>query len=62
MLSTSEYLSTSYRSDQELIDGRLIERNVGEYDHSNLLGALIAWLEAGNANGTFVSYRDKGYE
>jgi Uma2 family endonuclease len=44
MLSTSEYLSTSYRPDQELIDGRLIERNVGEYDHSNLLGALIAWL------------------
>jgi Uma2 family endonuclease len=44
MLSTSEYLSTSYRPDQELIDGQLIERNVGEYDHSNLQGALIAWL------------------
>jgi Uma2 family endonuclease len=44
LVSTSEYLSTSYRPDQELIDGRLLERNVGEYDHSNLQGALIAWL------------------
>jgi hypothetical protein len=44
MLSISEYLSTSYRPDQELIDGQLMERNVGEYDHSNLQGALIAWL------------------
>jgi Uma2 family endonuclease len=44
LVSISEYLSTSYRPDQELIDGQLIERNVGEYDHSNLQGALIAWL------------------
>lgn len=44
LVSTSEYLSTSYRPDRELVDGRLIERNVGEYDHSNLQGALIAWL------------------
>jgi Uma2 family endonuclease len=46
LVSTSEYLSASYRPDQELIDGRLIERNVGEYDHSNLQGALIVWLRS----------------
>lgn len=44
MISTKEYLSESYRPDRELIDGGLIDRNVGEYDHSNLQGALIAWL------------------
>jgi Uma2 family endonuclease len=45
IVSLSEYLSAIfYRPDRELIDGRLIERNVGEYDHSNLQGALIAWL------------------
>ncbi|HMJ61646.1 MAG TPA: Uma2 family endonuclease [Bryobacteraceae bacterium] len=46
LVSTGEYLSTSYRPDQELIDGHLIERNVGEYDHSNLQGALIFWLKS----------------
>jgi len=44
VVSVNEYLNTSYRPDQELLDGRLIERNVGEYDHSNLQGALIAWM------------------
>jgi Uma2 family endonuclease len=43
-ISPEEYLSTSYRPDQEMLDGELVERNVGEYDHSNLQGALVAWL------------------
>ena len=44
LVSTSEYLSTSYRPDQEMLEGQLIERNVGEYDHSNLQGAIVSWL------------------
>ncbi len=44
LVSVSEYLKTSYRPDQEMLEGRLVERNVGEYDHSNLRGALIAWM------------------
>jgi len=43
-VSVSDYLNTTYRPDLELLDGRLIERNVGEYDHSNLQGALVAWM------------------
>jgi Uma2 family endonuclease len=27
-----------------MLDGQLTERNVGEYDHSNPQGALVAWL------------------
>jgi Uma2 family endonuclease len=46
MTTTSEYLATSYRPDRELIDGQLVERNVGEWDHSNLLGALVGWMSA----------------
>ncbi len=46
LISTSEYLSSSFRPDRELIEGQLIERNVGEYDHSNLQGALVAWLRS----------------
>jgi len=44
LVSVSEYLNSSYRPDQEMLDGQLIERNVGEYDHSNLQGALVAWM------------------
>lgn len=44
LVSTSEYLATSYRPDRELIEGQLLERNVGEYDHSNLQGGLVAWI------------------
>lgn len=44
VVSVSEYLNTSYRPDQEMLDGQLVERNVGEYDHSNLQGALIIWM------------------
>lgn len=44
LVSIEEYLSTSYRPDRDLVDGQLVERNVGEYDHSNLQGALITWF------------------
>ena len=43
-VSVSKYLKTSYRPDQEMLEGRLVERNVGESDHSNLQGALVAWM------------------
>jgi Uma2 family endonuclease len=46
LISVDEYLATSYRPDQEFMEGQLCERNVGEYDHSNLQGALIAWLRS----------------
>lgn len=42
----SEYLTASYRPDLELVDGRLVARNMGEYDHSNLQGALVAWIRS----------------
>lgn len=35
-ISLQEYLETSYRPDCEFIDGELLERNVGEWDHSRL--------------------------
>ena len=44
LVSASEYLSTSYHPDQELLDGQLVNRNRGEFDHSNLQGALITQM------------------
>jgi len=44
LISVEEYLATSYRPDRELVDGQLLERNLGEYDHSDLQTALASWL------------------
>jgi Uma2 family endonuclease len=37
----SEYLNTSYRPDCEYVDGELVERNVGEWEHSRLQGLVL---------------------
>jgi Uma2 family endonuclease len=46
LISEEEYLSASYRPDVELIDGQLVERNLGEYDHSNMQRALVKWTDS----------------
>jgi Uma2 family endonuclease len=43
-ISIEEYLGTVYRPDCDYVDGVVEERNLGEYDHSNLQGALIAFF------------------
>jgi hypothetical protein len=43
-ISEAEYLATSYEPDREFEDGALIERNVGEQDHSWLQAALGAYF------------------
>ncbi len=40
----SEYLATSYRPDCDYLDGELLERNVGEWDHSRLQALLTRYL------------------
>ena len=40
----SEYLETSYRPDCDYLDGELLERNVGEWDHSRLQALLTGFL------------------
>ncbi len=44
LVSPQEYLATTYRPDCELLDGLIVERNVGEYEHSSLQAALAAWF------------------
>ena len=44
LMSIREYLSTSFRPDCDYVDGEIVERNVGEYDHSRLQGAIIFHL------------------
>jgi Uma2 family endonuclease len=44
LISESEYLRTDYQPDCEYADGILIERNVGEQEHSWLQAALAAYF------------------
>ena len=46
LVSVSEYLSTSYRPDCDYVDGVVLERNLGEYDHGRLQGELLAYFHA----------------
>lgn len=51
LIPVEEYLATSYRPDREYVDGRLLERNVGEHDHS-FLQALLT-IHFGNLRNRF---------
>jgi hypothetical protein len=47
-VSLKEYLNTSYRPDCDYLDGELLERNVGEVDHSRLQGMFVQGEAVGN--------------
>jgi Uma2 family endonuclease len=45
LISVEEYLNTSYEgADREYLDGRVVERNLGEQDHSWLQVVLSAFF------------------
>jgi len=46
LVPVEEYLSTSYDPDREYVDGRLIERSLGEFNHSFLQGIIFIALNA----------------
>jgi Uma2 family endonuclease len=46
LVSIQEYLSTSYRPDCDYVDGLVVERNLGRYDHARLQGEVFAYFHA----------------
>ena len=42
LVGVEEYLSTVYRPDCDYLDGVVVERNLGQFDHADLQGALSA--------------------
>jgi Uma2 family endonuclease len=40
----AEYLATSYRPDREYIDGEVVERNMGTWDHGRIQSLLNGWF------------------
>jgi len=45
LVSVEEYLRTSYSPDREYVDGRIVERNLGEKTHSSIQGNLLGWFQ-----------------
>jgi len=43
-LSITEYLNTDYDPDLEYVDGQLVERNVGKWEHARLQALLTIWF------------------
>ena len=41
-----DYLAKMWRPDREYIDGEVLERNLGEFEHANLQSALDTWLRS----------------
>jgi Uma2 family endonuclease len=56
LVPIEEYLSTVWRPDREYVAGRVIERNVGELDHSYLQGSVAKPLDR-NGLLPFISVR-----
>jgi Uma2 family endonuclease len=46
LLSLLEYMKTNYRPDREYVDGELLERNVGKWEHARLQALLAAWFQS----------------
>ncbi len=46
LTSIQEYLTTVFRPDCDYVDGIIEERNLGEWDHAKLQGAVSAYLYA----------------
>ena len=51
LASVEDYLNTSFAdADREYVDGRILERNVGEIDHSDLQTAIVVYLRLHHKN------------
>jgi Uma2 family endonuclease len=46
MVSIQDYLSTRYRPDREYVDGVVVERNLGEYDHARLHTEIVFYFRS----------------
>ncbi len=44
LTSIDQYLSTSYHPDREYIDGEIVERHMGKWEHSRVQFMLAAWF------------------
>jgi Uma2 family endonuclease len=46
LIPVEEYLRTMYDPDRDYVDGEVLERNLGELDHSDLQGEFVYYFRA----------------
>jgi Uma2 family endonuclease len=46
LIPVEEYLRTSYRPDCDYLDGEVVERNLGEFEHSSAQREILLFLAA----------------
>ncbi len=46
LIRVEEYLNTSYSPDCDYLDGEVVQRNVGEFDHADLQTEIASYLRA----------------
>lgn len=45
LIPISEYRKTTYRPDREYLDGEVVERNVGKWQHARVQWLLASWFD-----------------
>ncbi len=59
LVTVEEYLNTSYSPDCDYVDGQIVERNVGEKEHSRLQYQLAAYLSAREDQWGIVGFTEQ---
>jgi Uma2 family endonuclease len=59
LVSVEEYLNTSYSPDCDYVDGQIVERNVGEKEHSRLQFLLSLYLGAREKQWGVVGFTEQ---
>ena len=54
LVPLEEYLHTDYSPDCDYVDGEIVERNVGEFDHANLQTEIALYLRSRYRKNGFV--------
>jgi Uma2 family endonuclease len=59
LISVAEYLRTAYRPDCDYVDGEVLERNVGEKDHSDLQSELVHYFRTRRRQWKVYAYAEQ---
>ena len=44
LIPVEEYLATTYRPDCDYVDGKVEERNLGEFEHATIQAEIVYWF------------------
>jgi Uma2 family endonuclease len=62
LISVEEYLRTSYRPDCDYVDGKVVERSLGEKSHAKLQRAVLLFLSARERERGIWAIQEQGVQ